>query len=433
MRYRCRWFIGFLLMILLTSCSGTPKDTPGTPPEQFSPSSSNRTENALGKPEDFKDIVLVTSVYGASGQTVAAAGFYEVVPSSQKGSNLIYTDYASRTRTFLCNRLECLHKDENCTSWIASNACFLFMNSGKNRLFLLTLATFDSPYTCLWEVELNGEERKMIYQFEANFNVVNAIAADENTLYITAQKVDPSTFQLKKAVYQIDPGTSTATELLSLGDHDWIYGAYEDNLIILSYNSTSKQFVYFRFCVGTGTKEEIYCYSDTDEAATPVTATDGSNLYIIQPTGNVNAKILCVDMKTMNEKTLCPEIPFFSTETTTVSGIFDDVMILSLSDTRQQNAQLIHHYQYGINLQNGEIKECTLLTENGGQSEFISICGVYGENYCVLSGYTKREVTLFDDNGTAYSSQALIPNYTFIRKDDYWNNQRNLISLTDLT
>ena len=95
---------------------------------------------------------------------------------------------------------------------------------------------------------------------------------------------------------------------------------------------------------------------------------------------------------------------------------------------------LIHiYYQYGIDLKTGEVKENLLLIENGGQAEFINICGVYKNEYCVLSGYDLQTVTLFDDNGTAYESSIYFPVYAFITKEYYWNGSEKWIALIDLT
>ena len=38
-------------------------------------------------------------------------------------------------------------------------------------------------------------------------------------------------------------------------------------------------------------------------------------------------------------------------------------MILQVSDTRQQDSKLAKHYQYGIDLKTGEVKENLLLIE----------------------------------------------------------------------
>ena len=63
------------------------------------------------------------------------------------------------------------------------------------------------------------------------------------------QEVDSITYQPKKLMYQIDIQTGEAAELFSFNANDWLFGAYEDNLIILSYDSAEKEFAYYRYCV----------------------------------------------------------------------------------------------------------------------------------------------------------------------------------------
>ena len=360
-------------------------------------------------------------------------GLYEIVPSGTKGSNIIYTDFDSKTRTYLCNRPECLHKDENCPSWIASDSCLIFTGGTGHNIFILQLETYNSPYTGIWKAEPNGNNRNLLFQFQPNQNIVNGIAADEEYLYITVQEVDSITYQPKKLMYQIDIQTGEAAELFSFNANDWLFGAYEDNLIILSYDSAEKEFAYYRYCVTNGETEEFFRYSATDDEKAPVTALNGNILYLVQPIGNTKAEVSCINLKNNQKLVLCSEIPFFSSETTTILDFVDNKMILQVSDTRQQDSKLAKHYQYGIDLKTGEVKENLLLIENGGQAEFINICGAYKNEYCVLSGYDPQTVTLFDDNGTAYESSIYFPVYAFITKEDYWNGSEKWIAPIDLT
>ena len=202
---------------------------------------------------------------------------------------------------------------------------------------------------------------------------------------------------------------------------------------ILSYDSAEKEFAYYRYCVTNGETEEFFRYSATDDEKAPVTALNGNILYLVQPIGNTKAEVSCINLKNNQKLVLCSEIPFFSSETTTILDFVDNKMILQVSDTRQQDSKLAKHYQYGIDLKTGEVKENLLLIENGGQAEFINICGAYKNEYCVLSGYDPQTVTLFDDNGTAYESSIYFPVYAFITKEDYWNGSEKWIAPIDLT
>ena len=297
----------------------------------------------------------------------------------------------------------------------------------------MQLETYNSPYTGIWKAEPNGNNRNLLFQFQPNQNIVNGIAADEEYLYITVQEVDSITYQPKKLMYQIDIQTGEAAELFSFKANDWLFGAYEDNLIILSYDSAEKEFAYYRYCVTNGETEEFFRYSATDDEKAPVTALNGNILYLVQPIGNTKAEVSCINLKNNQKLVLCSEIPFFSSETTTILDFVDNKMILQVSDTRQQDSKLAKHYQYGIDLKTREVKENLLLIENGGQAEFINICGAYKNEYCVLSGYDIQTVTLFDDNGTAYESSIYFPVYAFITKEDYLNGSEKWIAPIDLT
>ena len=109
MRFCKYWAIGAIVITLLSACSDFRQGN--------SPSSTSKdfTLHAVSGSEHLtnRNIELITSVYGISSQASTETGLYEIVPSGTKGSNIIYTDFDSKTRTYLCNRPECLHKDEN--------------------------------------------------------------------------------------------------------------------------------------------------------------------------------------------------------------------------------------------------------------------------------------------------------------------------------
>lgn len=417
---------GMILIVLLSACSGLQQGE--------LPHSASEAVSSPHMASDAKrpNIQLITNVYGFSNMAVTNTGSYEILPSQKSGSNIIYTDFDSKTRTFLCSRPECLHTDESCSAWIASSSCQIFTD-GSSHIFIVQSGAYDSPDTTIWEAELNGSNRTQLFQFHANQQIVNAIAADENSLYITVLEADPVTYQLKKLMYQIDMQTGEAKELFSMKENDWLFGAYEDNLILLSYDSAKREFVYYRYCVANGARESIFSYSAADEEKTPVTAVNENILYLIQPIGNHKAEVSRIDLKSDEKQTLCTGIPFFSSETTSVLDFVDNKLILLVSDTLQQDPQLARHYQYGIDLKTGEVKEASLLIENGGAASFLKICGEYQNEYCVLSGYELQTVSLFGTNGEAYQSSAYFPIYAFITKEDYWSGSRNLTIPVDFT
>lgn len=141
MRFCKYWAIGAIVITLLSACSDFRQGN--------SPSSTSKdfTLHAVSGSEHLtnRNIELITSVYGISSQASTETGLYEIVPSGTKGSNIIYTDFDSKTRTYLCNRPECLHKDENCPSWIASDSCLIFTGGTGHNIFILQLETYNSP------------------------------------------------------------------------------------------------------------------------------------------------------------------------------------------------------------------------------------------------------------------------------------------------
>ena len=50
----------------------------------------------------------------------AGDGYYHLVPRADSSNNICFVDYKSRTQVYLCNRPECEHCDDTCTSWSVS-------------------------------------------------------------------------------------------------------------------------------------------------------------------------------------------------------------------------------------------------------------------------------------------------------------------------
>ncbi len=119
------------------------------------------------------------------------------------------------------------------------------------------------------------------------------------------QEVDfPGPYQPKKLMYQIDIQTGEAAELFSFNANDWLFGAYEDNLIICPMIRQKKICILPLLCYKRGDRR-IFRYSATDDEKAPVTALNGNILYLVQPIGNTKAEVSCINLKNNQKLVLC--------------------------------------------------------------------------------------------------------------------------------
>ena len=99
--------------------------------------------------EEYQDTVaLVTDPYGPLLKNCAAtnAGYYELLLSADgTANNILYTDFATTQRIYLCNMPNCTHDNDRCTSWCTYTAggSYLFTSLDGQKLYYVQRGTED--------------------------------------------------------------------------------------------------------------------------------------------------------------------------------------------------------------------------------------------------------------------------------------------------
>lgn len=125
-----------------------------------------------------------------------ADGYYSTASINGAEYNIIYTDYATNETIALCNRAECKHNDNNCTSYIDNSNSLIFTDN--NYLYLANtgivgnLQTIE-PYMIarIIRKDLNGSNDKVIYEFPANTSIIGSFVEDaDNNLYFITRRAE---------------------------------------------------------------------------------------------------------------------------------------------------------------------------------------------------------------------------------------------------
>ena len=129
--------LGIILVLLLSAC-GQPAPSSSLPASVSAPVMQEETVEPEKTP-----LQLVTPLYGMGYETAADHGYYRFASNSSDASasgsgNVFYTDFATRTEITLCNRPDCTHSDESCTSWFPYRAGKLFMSADQTLLFCIS-------------------------------------------------------------------------------------------------------------------------------------------------------------------------------------------------------------------------------------------------------------------------------------------------------
>lgn len=129
-------------------------------------------------------------------------GYYRLVHNDDGETHLLYTDYSTGQEIYLCNKPECKHKDESCTSYVPfGNISELFVY--KDHLYFLELTGevmqlsgngFASPMKSsphIYQMDLDGQNRKELCQLEEGYQFeAGNIAFDGNDMYLSISKSD---------------------------------------------------------------------------------------------------------------------------------------------------------------------------------------------------------------------------------------------------
>lgn len=121
-------------------------------------------------------------------------GFYTTQSNHEGGfENLMYIDYESKKKVFLCNKAECRHDDETCTSYIpGEGAQGLFVYDGK--LYRLSNAYSDEGQSAvpgLFVSDLDGTNSRLLYQLESGMSWLRDFVFGEGMLYADVMAMQP--------------------------------------------------------------------------------------------------------------------------------------------------------------------------------------------------------------------------------------------------
>lgn len=411
------------IMAFLTGCGqkDSISDMNSTaPPTSFSSSESD------GNGTGAADLILVTSPYGAFDEASGKEGFYKLYPNPEGGSNILYADYATHSAVVLCSRPDCLHRNAECPSWFPFGTGSIFLNAAQDTLFCIGNADAEAQRAeTIWSMDLNGANRRVLYQCAAHERITDAIASDASSLYFSVSSVDPSTAAAKKDLLQVDLQTGESRQLHTLGPSDWLFGVCGERLVLLY--SQNMQYRYTLFSPSDGTETEVFSFeSDPDKPESSLkTAQNGGSFYVFSPNRDATAQLSKIDILTGDSTLLCESFPWYGAGTAFVQGVYDHRLIIDLSDIRENDPAKVRHYRYYIDCETGSYTESALTYSQGALTSFVTIAAESEDFFVVSKGVRSIPTILTSNDGSTYETTFDIPEYAFISKADYWSNTPN--------
>lgn len=271
------------------------------------------------------------------------------------GYKLLYIDFTTRQEVYLCNNAGCNHNTEECTAVVSATDITwfstIFINNGY--VYILSKETDDdgllqgdskelgegklqyevqSNPAKLYRMNLDGSERKLVYEFDENFTVEDTVLGDENNLYFVTKrtrskinggnkytqstekyltKIDTSTWETENVIDLMSDENGASWKVIggfdnsvvlnrTLYDHERsvdeiIKEFYDEDLSTKNFQNSQEQVAVFN--LNTGTEEMVFSGSNdtnTDYVAYYNFVQHGERLYVSQ---HNNDKIYVVNMK----------------------------------------------------------------------------------------------------------------------------------------
>lgn len=162
-----------------------------------------------------------------------------------KGCNITFADFSSATETYLCNRAECKHNDDTCTSFFGNEYSSIRLFPSYEDDKILCLANYypesGASFLRLLSFDRNGENRQVVIDFGIDTDTTDGVAISEDMILLTMvhRDVDKDE-EVKRSLVLANYKTG---EWKSVFDYDAYYmfmSAFNNRAYLIRYEDNYK-------------------------------------------------------------------------------------------------------------------------------------------------------------------------------------------------
>lgn len=388
--------------------------------------------------EESGALALVTDPYGGlfRNGTSTETGYYEIISTQPEYINVLYTDYQTLTRTYLCSSPECLHYDDTCTSWLPTmGQTYLFASQAQNKIYLVSCGVASDGTASdtaavtgrIFEFDPSGANRRVVYELQSNEQFSGTAAANNTKLYAGVQVIHYDTATTAFEIREIDLKTGESKTIYTTeSSGERILGAYGDCLVLEALEETSRSYLSLNVVSGEKSAPQ-YSYDYTQEVRTELV--DGNFVYSLRPDALPNYALYQVDLTSGAEQKVADSIAIYDVDSTRISGVFDNHVEIETSDN--QNPDDIKPIKYVIDAASGTCSTSSLQYDSLGSVKHIFVLAQAGDRFLVRNSAKEYPITITDQTGVPTTLQTAFAQYALIAKSDYWNNTPNYQAIND--
>jgi len=381
------------------------------------------------------DARLITGVDGLMNGSKADTenGRYNVIDRGDGSCNIIYTDYATRTRLYLCSCPECTHSDASCPSWLSPEDCIGGVGpiTDGEKLYILRAGhsqdSENAAPTQMLRMELNGENRELLFRLEDSASITGAIAKDRDNLYFIQDSVQ-STDEGVRVIQQLTAWNTVTKEPVLLAEFDtttYLIGVCPAGFILKTLENQPDdsllQSVYL-YCPLSDTMELLKQWNQNTVLAQVYH-------HILYCLNTETAELTAVHPGTKKETTVAKRLPFHANDQVMKLGIYDGRFCFRVNENGSFADDKTHYY--AVELQGGGVTESTLRYNAFNIWSHVPIAAENSTYFLVC--YNKEAVPIQSTSpaGEPFTFEGEKSFYGLILKSDYWANTPNYIPIQD--
>ncbi len=377
-------------------------------------------------------------------------GYFYIKRMDEK-ENIMYFDYGLKKEIYLCNKPNCNHDSNKCSSYLNyfdANELFYYndylyyldSSAGGTTIsvsFDGTVDDSDQTPSTLYKINLDGTEKRKIFVAPSGTRMAMPFVIKGNILYAYLEKSKVVTTKGNTHTTNLTERNLVAINLetgkyekINEGFYETLIGVYDDKLVIreILYDKDPKDFdddtnAYANNLYNSKTriklldvetKKEEVIYEDLYKNMENLQFyKDG--IYIV----GKNSKNLEYVSFSTKKKEIIKELPQSNMQ---INAIIDDKLLIYTY--KDKDAHLGNAYY--IDLISKEIKDFNLKDKNGYLIEilssnkdyyFVKLESILGEEHMTWAGVNQ--------------SSIIGENYGLIKKTDYWSSKENYIRMTN--
>ena len=450
----------FYRFILCAAVCGLLCALAGCKPVSSVPASTPPASSTAAGDTDYSAYKTVYTGEGSYGGT--AAGAYRLVYRADGSSNITYIDYATRSEIYLCNRPNCTHDNESCTSWLPMDGISKDVFAAGDHLVILyhgSASAVDEfgpasmPHIDI--ANLDGSERKTLITLDAACEMNLPILSDGNSLVFLTTVVQQTGNVVSSAnqlvripfdegklqvLYDFSAYAPQGEDLI--GSPWFLLGADAKGFLIKNIAvsvpvepgqtgivSESQLHIIYRLSAQNGSTvmEELLNY--------PGGAYDeylyDNSLYQLN-LSETNLSLFRLDLMTGKKELLTDQLPTGNNDTVHFVGAYDGKLLLD-SYLESSDGLTVTPVRVMVDLDTHEVKPCTLTYQEGEQERPVWIFAESKDAYLVVFGCEPYTEAVKGKLGDVRNVQRVRDIYGLIDKQDYWNSVPNYKPLTPLS